>query len=196
MLVAPLVGGVARRWAMAAQSVTKVSERRETESMAHYFEDGTIVVAKLKRKLIGGAVYTDVTVRREDGSHRNIGTIMALEGMWPAMVPGTRGRFYFHDVLGSKGIHGVRPVGGQAHFYFPYRWDLMTIGMGSLNLLMALGWWLLAGSFAPFATALGLLCLTLGGLFIRTRIGATREYRADDPHARSSSELRSADAHA
>lgn len=164
--------------------------------MTHYHVDGTLVVAKLKRRLIGGAVYTDVAVRREDGTYRNVGTIMALDDMKPAMVPGTRGRFYFYDVLGSKGIHAVRPVGAKAHAYFPYRWDLMTTGMGALNLLMALGWWLLAGSFAPFATVLGLLCLTMGGMFLHTRIGAMRDYRADDPLAPSAAELRSADAHA
>jgi hypothetical protein len=165
--------------------------------MAHYHVDGTLVVAKLKRRLIGGAVYTDVAVRREDGTHRRIGTVMALDDMKPAMVPGTRGRFYFYDVLGSKGIHAVRPVGGKAHAYFPYRWDLMSGGMAALNLMMALGWWLLAGSFAPFATALGLLCLIMSVMFLRTRIGAMRDYRADDqddqPGPRAA-ELRSADA--
>jgi multisubunit Na+/H+ antiporter MnhE subunit len=69
--------------------------------------------------------------------------------------------------------------------------------MAALNLMMALGWWLLAGSFAPFATALGLLCLIMSVMFLRTRIGAMRDYRADDqddqPGPRAA-ELRSADA--
>ena len=164
--------------------------------MAHYQVDGTLVVAKLKRRLIGGAVYTDVAVRRDDGSHRNIGTVMALDDMKPAMAPGTRGRFYFYDVLGSKGIHAVRPVGGKAHACFPYRWIVMSMGLGALNLLLALGWWLLAGSFAPLATALGLLCLIVSGMFLRTRIGAMRDYRADDPRVPTPAELRSADARA
>jgi hypothetical protein len=164
--------------------------------MAHYHVDGTLVVAKLKRRLIGGAVYTDVAVRREDGTHRKIGTVMALDDMKPAMVPGTRGRFYFHEMLGSRGIHAIRPVGGKAHAYFPYRWDLMSGGMAALNLMMALGWWLLAGSFAPFATALGLLCLIMSAMFLRTRIGAMRDYRADDQLGPWAADLRSADAHA
>jgi hypothetical protein len=164
--------------------------------MAHYHVDGTLVVAKLKRRLMGGAVYTDVAVRREDGTHRVIGTIMALDDMKAAMAPGTRGRFYFYDVLGSKGIYGVCPAGGLAHAGFPSRWELMSGGMGALNLSMALGWWLLAGSFAPFATALGLLCLVMAGIFLRTRIEAMRDYRADDRSAPSAADLRSADAHA
>lgn len=155
--------------------------------MAHYHVDGTLVVAKLKRRLIGGAVYADVAVRREDGTHRIIGPITALDDMKGAMVPGTRGRFYFYDVLGSKGIYGVRPAGGTARAGFPFRWELMSGGMGALNLSMALGWWLLAGSFAPFATALGILCLVIGAIFLRTRIVAMRDYRADDHEAAGSS---------
>jgi hypothetical protein len=164
--------------------------------MAHYHVDGTLVVAKLKRRLVGGAVYTGVTVRREDGTHRAVGTIMALDDMKLAMVPGTRGRFYFHEVLGTKGIHALRPVGGTAQLYFPRRWEVMSTGLGALNLLMALGWWLLAGSFAPLAALLGLLCLATGFMFLRTRIGAMRDYRADDSPAPATPKLRSADAHA
>lgn len=164
--------------------------------MAHFHVDGTMVVAKLKRNLLGGGVYQDVTVRQEDGSHRRIGTLTVLSDMKPVMAPGTRGRFYFYDVLGSKGIYGARPVGAKAHAYFPYRWDIMFAGLGTLNLLMAVGWWLLGGSFAPFATGMGLLCLVIEMLFVQTRIGAMRDFRSDDPHAPSSAELRAANARA
>ncbi len=162
--------------------------------MAHFHVDGTLVVAKLKRNLLGGGVYQDVTVRREDGSHRNVGTLTVLSDMKGAMAPGTRGRFYFYDVLGSKGLYGARPIGAKARAHFPYRWDVMFAGMGALNLLMALGWWLIAGSLAPFAITLGLLCLTVEALFVQTRIAAMRAYRSDDPRAPSHAELRGAEA--
>jgi hypothetical protein len=162
--------------------------------MAHFHVDGTLVVAKLKRNVLGGGVYQDVTVREEDGSHRNIGTLTVLSDMKAAMAPGTRGRFYVYDVLGSKGLYGARPVGAKARAYFPYRWDVMFAGMGALNLLMALGWWLAAGSFAPFAIVLGLLCLTMEALFVQTRIGAMRNYRSDDARVPSGAELRRAEA--
>ena len=162
--------------------------------MAHFHVDGTLVVAKLKRNLLGGGIYQDVTVRGEDGSHRNLGTLTVLSDMQAAMAPGTRGRFYFYDVLGSKGLYGARPIGARARVHFPWRWDAMFAGMGALNLMMAIGWWLAAGSFAPFAITLGLLCLVMEALFVQTRIGAMRDYRADDPRAPSPSELRGAEA--
>jgi hypothetical protein len=160
--------------------------------MAHFHVDGTLVVAKLKRNLMGGAAYQDVTVRCDDGSHRNVGTLTVLNDMKPMMAPGTRGRFYFYDVLGSKGLYGARPVGARARAYFPYRWDIMFAGMGALNLLMAIGWWLLAGSVAPFTITIGLLCLVIEALFVQTRIGAMREYHGDDPRAPSAADLRAA----
>jgi hypothetical protein len=164
--------------------------------MAHYHVDGTLVVAKLRRNLIGGGAYQDVMIRQEDGSHRSIGTLTVLDDMKQMMVPGTRGRFYFYDVLGSRGLYGARPIGAKARAYFPYRWDLMFAGMGALNLLMALGWWLLSGSFAPFALTLGLLCLVFELLFLQARVGGMKSYRADDPRAPSPAELQGAEVRA
>jgi len=158
--------------------------------MAHQHVDGTLVVAKLRRSVFGGAVYTDVTVLSDDGSHSAIGTVLALDDMKPAMVPGSRGRFYFYDAVGTKGIHGFRPVRGKAHAHFPLRWDVMAGGIGALNLLMAIGWYLNDGSFAPFATFLGLLGLVLAALFFDTRTAAMRAYRQDDASAPSAAELR------
>jgi len=160
--------------------------------MAHQHVDGTLVVAKLGRRVFGGTVYTDVTVLRDDGSHRAIGTVLALEDLNPAMVPGSRGRFYFYDVAGTKGIHGFRPVRGKAHAHFPLRWDGVAGGIGGSNLLMALGWYLIGGSFAPFAILLGLLGAVLAALFLDTRTSAMRAYRADDASAPIAAELRAA----
>jgi|GEM_PF-4663690 len=161
--------------------------------MAHFHLDGTLVVAKLKRDLIGGGVYKDVTVRDGEGSERNVGTIMALDDMKPVMVPGTRGRFYFYDVAGTKGVYGARLIGGRAHACFPWRWEIMTAGMAVLNLLMAL-FWQISGSFAPLATVLGLACLVMAALFLRTRTGAMRRYRGDDACVPAAAQPSAADA--
>lgn len=160
--------------------------------MAHGHVDGTLVIAKLKRVVLGGAIYTDVTIRRDDGTHEAIDTVVTADELKPAMVPGTRGRFYHYDVLGAKGVHGFRPLDGIARAYFPYRWDLMTSGLGAINLLVALGWWLLQGSFAPVAVISGTIGLVMGSLFLATRITALRSYHADDAVAPSGAELRTA----
>jgi hypothetical protein len=160
--------------------------------MAHGHVDGTLVIAKLKRDVLGGGLYTDVTVRRDDGSHEAIGSVIATTDLRFAMVPGSRGRFYYHEVLGAKAIHGFRPLSGKAQAYFPYRWDLMTSGLGAINLLVALGWWLLQGSFAPVATIFGMIGIVMGALFLATRTAAMRHFRADDPVAPSAAELSAA----
>lgn len=160
--------------------------------MAHGHVDGTLVIAKLQRGVTGGAVYEDVTVRRDDGTHEAIGTVLAADEVKSAMVPGSRGRFYFFDVLGASGIHGFRPVNGKACAYFPYRWDMMTTGLGVINLLVALGWWTVEGSFAPVATIFGLIGLVIGTLFFTTRTAAMRSYRADEAAATTAQELAAA----
>jgi hypothetical protein len=155
--------------------------------MSHRSVDGTLVVAQLKRGLLGAAVYKDVTVREPDGAHRKLGTLMVLDDMRHVMVPGRSGRFYLYDVLGSKGVHGFRPAAGPAHAYFPYRWEVMTWGVGALNLLMALTWLLMDGSFAIWTTGFGILGVVLGIMFLTTRISAMKAYRADDARVPGSS---------
>ena len=160
--------------------------------MSHGHVDGTLVVAQLKRRLLGGAVYKDVTIRREDGSTRNLGTIMVLDDMRNAMVPGGRGRFYHYDVMGSKGIHGFRPVGGRAHAHFPYRWDLMSWCIGLLNLMVVAMWLMLDGSYAYWASAFGIMGIVMGVIFANTRVAAMRAYLADEATAPSARQLRAA----
>lgn len=162
--------------------------------MSHYHIDGTIKVAKLKRRLIGGAVYTDVALRENAGSERRIGTLMVLDDMKHAMVPGGGGRFYFHDVLGTKGVHGFRPIGGQARGSFPGRWEAMFLTLGLLNLALVAGWLMLDGRIAWLAACFGLASMVTTGLFAATRMAAMRAYRDDDPRIRADREPRAASA--
>jgi hypothetical protein len=157
--------------------------------VSHQAVDGTLVVAQLKRNLLGGAVYKDVTVREADGNHRNLGTILVLNDMRHAMAPGSRGRFYFYDVLGSKGIHAFRPKGGTAHMHFPYRWDIMSWGLGVLNLMVAMAWYMLDGRIPYWTTTFGVLGIVLGVVFLTTRLSATKAYRADEGYSSAPDEL-------
>jgi hypothetical protein len=159
--------------------------------MSHGHTDGTLVVAQLKRRLLGSAaVYKDVTIRRGDGSTRNLGTILVLDDMRDAMVPGSQGRFYHYDVLGSKGVHGFRPVSGRAHARFPLRWDIMCWGIGLLNLLVVAMWLMLNGSYAYWASAFAIIGVIMGVMFTSTRIAAMKAYGADDAGPPGSDELR------
>lgn len=148
--------------------------------MSHFFIDGTITTARLKRPLIGGAVYTDVTVRQNDGDQRRIGSMMVLNDLRHAMAPGARGRFYFHNVLGTKGIHGFRPEQGPALGSFPGRWVAMCVIIGLLNMSLVAGWLLLGEGFGPFTFGTGLMCLSLAAVYAIVSNAAMRAYRADD----------------
>jgi hypothetical protein len=154
--------------------------------------DGTLVVAQLKRSLLGGAVYTDVTVRDCKGGLKKLGTLTVLDDIRHAMVPGSRGRFYHYNMLGSKGVHGFRPVCGKAHGHFPYRWELMGWGLGLLNLMLVLIRLLTEGKIALWSVGFGLLGLVLGVIFSATRIAADKAYRADDAVMPSKAQLKAA----
>ena len=160
--------------------------------MSHQYVDGTLVVAKLKRSLLGGAIYADVTVRDREGGRTNLGTILAADAMRHAMVPGRSGRFYFHDLLGSKGVHGFRPLAGKASAHFPRRWEVIGWALGSLNLLTALSWLLLDGSFAIWAGSFGMVGIVMALLFRSERGAAMRAYRADEARAPGLADLRAA----
>ena len=160
--------------------------------MTHRSVDGTLVVARLKRRVLGGAVYCDVTIRGAGGGETNLGTMMALDDMRHAMVPGGRGRFYVYDVLGSKGVHGFRPASGKAYANFPRRWAVMCWGAAALNLLIALSWLLFESRFAIWASSFGMLSMVLGVTFLTTRRAAMQAYHADDYRVADQAELRTA----
>ena len=164
--------------------------------MAHEPVDGMLMVAQLKRRLLGGAVYTDVTIRRNDGDVRRLGTVLVLNDVDHAMVPGNRGRFYAYNVLGTKGIHGFRPVGRTAHGSFPQRFEVMLLSLGLLNLLLTVYFLSTGNGFAWISGATSLLGLTCGALFLRARTVAMRAYHQDDPNFTSKAEHRSARARA
>ncbi len=164
--------------------------------MSHDKVDGMVIVAKLKRRLIGGAVYQDVAIRRDDGDVRRVGTILALDDIRHALVPGSRGRFYVYDLFGTKGLYGFRPIGGNAHARFPQRWAIIFAMMGLLNLMVTAGWLLLDGRLAMLPTALAIMSITLSILFVCSRSAAMRTWRADDPDVRAAALMRASGARA
>jgi len=177
---------------LASDSAMRAVKQEDQHTMSHFLIDGTITTARLKHRLIGGAVYTDVTVRQDDGDQRRIGSMMVLNDLKHAMIPGARGRFYFHNVLGTKGIHGFRPLAGAGLGSFPGRWIVMTLIIGLLNLSMVAGWLLLGEGFGSFTFATGLICLTLSAAYTVVSNAAMRAYRADDALGPNSGKLRPA----
>lgn len=128
--------------------------------MMHRPIEGILTVARLKRSLLGQSVFTDVTVRRFDGSHERIGDIVLSDRLRDALVPGASGRFYFHDVAGTKGMHGFKPAGGTARMAFPTLHERIFAAFGGLNLALAIGWLLLTGNLRLLPLLVGVLAMT------------------------------------
>ena len=128
--------------------------------MMHRPIEGTLMVARLKRSLLGQSVYSDVTVRRMDGTQEAIGDIVISAKLRDALVPGASGRFYFHDIAGTRGMHGFKPAGGAARMAFPVLHERVFAAFGALNLVLAVGLLLLSGELRLLPLLVGVLALT------------------------------------
>ncbi len=128
--------------------------------MMHLPIEGTLMVARLKRSLLGQSVYSDVTVRRMDGTQEAIGDIVISDKLRDALVPGASGRFYFHDIAGTRGMHGFKPTGGAARMAFPVLHERVFAAFGALNLALAVGLLLLSGELRLLPLLVGVLALT------------------------------------
>ena len=128
--------------------------------MMHRPIEGTLMVARLKRSFLGQSAYTDVTVRRMDGSHEVVGDVVLSDKLRDALVPGASGRFYFHDVAGTRGMHGFKPASGPSRMAFPVLYERMFAAFGGLNMLLALGLVLLTGELRLLPLLVGVLAMT------------------------------------
>ena len=128
--------------------------------MMHRPIEGTLMVARLKRSLLGQSSYSGVTVRRMDGSQEAVGDIVISDKLRDALVPGASGRFYFHDVAGTRGMHGFKPAGGAVRMVFPMLHERMFAAFGGLNLALALGLMLLTGELRLLPLLVGVLAMT------------------------------------
>ena len=122
--------------------------------------EGTLTVARLKRSLLGQSVFTDVTVRRIDGSHEAIGNIVVSDSLRDALIPGASGRFYFHDVAGTRGMHGFKPACGTARIAFPILHERIFAAFGGLNIALAIGLMLLTGELRLLPLLVGVVAMT------------------------------------
>jgi len=160
--------------------------------MAYEAVDGMLTVAQLNRSLFGGVIYTDVAVRRDDGDVRRLGTIMVIGDMKAAMVPGTRGRFYAFNVLGTKGIFGIRQFGRPPRCAFPVRFEVTSLALGLIALLLTAYFVATGSGFAWVSGLTSAVSLVSAAMYARERVSATRLFRTDDRELTPGSEWRSA----
>jgi hypothetical protein len=95
------------------------AEKQWKAVMMNHPIEGTLVQARPRSRWFGQQSFDAVVVRRADGSEAEIGRVSVPVELAGAMAPGSRGRFYFHDVLGQQGMHGFKPLNGAARGAFP-----------------------------------------------------------------------------
>lgn len=117
--------------------------------------DGRIMQARLVRARFGQRVYSEVAIRRHDGTSITLGKIVAARALADALVPGQEGRFYFHDILGAQGLHGHRRTDGTEIHDFPVGMEWALAALALVNLIVA-------GACLNSAAGLCLLPLVLG----------------------------------
>ncbi|HEY0115034.1 MAG TPA: hypothetical protein VGB54_04875 [Allosphingosinicella sp.] len=151
--------------------------------------DGVVVSARLKASAFGQSVYADVTLRRRDGAEQSLGGVMVSDRLSEVLTSGTAGRFFFHDIMGSQGLHAFEPLGGAARIVFPMLVE-RVFGLLALANLAIVAAWLSANSelqFVPlmlgvlgtiaWATCRGAREAVLHDFKYESRIAASRSHR-------------------
>jgi hypothetical protein len=151
--------------------------------------EGMVIAATLKGSAFGQSVYQDVTLRRRDGSEQPLGGVMVAARLADALRPGREGRFYFHDILGSQGLHAFQPLGGAATIAFPQLVERAFALLAVLNLALVGAWIAAEGGLQLVPLMLGVLGTTawatcrgcreavLHDLQYESRVAATRSHR-------------------
>lgn len=98
--------------------------------------EGTVARAQLRHVAFGEHVFRNVVIRLRDGSERELGRVSAASDLADVLTPGREGCFYFHDVMGSQGLHAYRAMGEKEHVAFPKRIERMFFIVALLNLGM------------------------------------------------------------
>jgi hypothetical protein len=151
--------------------------------------EGVVIAATLKGSAFGQRVYQDVTLRRRDGIEQKLGGVMVAERLGDALAPGREGRFYFHDIMGSQGMHAYQPVGGPLSVAFPKLVERAFAILALLNLALVGGWIAAQGGLQLVPLMLGVLGTTawatcrgcreavLHDLKYESRVAASRNHR-------------------
>jgi hypothetical protein len=149
----------------------------ECDAMMNRAIDGIVTVARLKRGALGQSIYSDVTIRRTDGSLEQLGSLVVANALRDVLAPGTGGRFYFHDIMGARGLHGFQPAGQAARMMFPRVNELALGLMGLLNLVMVFGWMLMDGGLRVLPFMIGVACVIGWAVFTASRQALTHDFR-------------------
>lgn len=131
--------------------------------------EGMIVRAEPRRGRFGQQAFDAVTVRRADGSEARIGRVSVPAELASAMAPGTHGRFFFHDVMGRRGLHGFKPEKGAVRGAFPRMIEDAFGALTMVNLVILATMLTLDGNLRLMPAMMAALGATLWMAFAASR---------------------------
>ena len=151
--------------------------------------EGVVIAATLRGSAFGQRVYQGVTLRRRDGVEQELGGVMVAGALAGALTPGSEGRFYFHDIMGTQGLHGYQPAGGKTAIAFPRLVERVFGLLAALNLALVAAWIAADGGLqlvplmlgvlgtSAWATVRGCREAVLHDLKYESRVAASRSHR-------------------
>lgn len=152
--------------------------------MTNYAVDGTLIIARLRRKLPGGdSLFDEIIIQKPDGSASTMKSARVSGDVLRNMVPGIRGRFYLFDVAGSKGVAGFRGSDGTTAYRFPTFFEVVMGALVALNILVLGARFLIDRSIGFVPLTLAVLTLIMMLFFTQARIAS--RHRFDQDSARS-----------
>lgn len=104
--------------------------------MHHSPIEGRMVAATLSRSFAGERVYRGVVIRRRDGADQRIGRVTVPAQLADVMAEGSEGRFFLHDVMGSRGLHAFAAADGSPRTAFPRLTEIVFAVLAAFNLLI------------------------------------------------------------
>lgn len=146
--------------------------------MANIVVDGTVEEAKLKRSGRGQSIFEAVTILGADGARRKFRKLIVANEMRDLLRAGLSGRFYLHNIVDQKGLHGLRAE-GRALFAFPRGAEKLLGILGLLNLLILAGWVAMDGGVRLLPAIFGPLCAGLWLALRLARKSAEAQFAAD-----------------
>lgn len=150
--------------------------------MANSIIEGVVEEARLKRSGRGQSIFEAVTFRRTDGTRETFRKLIVANDVRDLLKTGLSGRFYVHNFLDQKGLHGLRSE-GQTLFSFPDSLTKILCILGLLNLVMLAGWIAADGAVRLLPAIFGPLCMGLWLALRMARSSAQAHFTADGASA-------------
>lgn len=141
--------------------------------------DGTVEQATVRRGGRGQTIYSEIRIRRDDGTVETLPKHVAASGLASALQPGSSGRFYTYKAIDHKGLSGFRGQDGRAIFAFPRTNEYLFVTLIAINAAVIVAGLAVFGDVWILPVLVIALCV-FGWVFARkTHAEAQQRFDAD-----------------